>query len=82
MIIQNAENLEDFYYSIWDGNDIERTINIIDVHTFEKLVGIIKRRRDQTPLKLELSKNGFSIDIPAEMISAASDLLKLKLFDE
>lgn len=80
-IIQNLGKLQKFdYCSSAKYKALKRPYHTcinIDVGTFKKMVEIVKRRTEKTPLTLCLDKHGFTADLPRELIGAASNLLSL-----
>lgn len=76
--IQNAEKLQEMWYHPL-GSEQTMCSNF-DVGTFAKLVKIVDKRQERTKLNLVLDRNLFTVNIPADLASAARNL-KLENFE-
>lgn len=78
-LIRNAKNLRNFdCHSL--GYDYQpRMRTYISIELFQKLRNIVEQRLEKTPLTLQLNSDAFAADIPAELSSAASNLLALEI---
>lgn len=77
-LIENAENLEIFRYSEIFLFLFERLA--INVDTFEKLVHIVRSRRQPKSLTIDFSRSRCKVNVPKELTAEHSDSVKFKLF--
>lgn len=76
-LIENAENLEIFRYSESFLFLFERLA--INVDTFEKLVQIVRNRRQKTPLTIDFSRCRCKVNISDELAAEHKDLVSFKI---
>lgn len=80
-ILRNGDKLKQIY-CYWVGNDDDDDVKFMHVEYFVEMIRILEKRPERTHLKLMLvARDGFSTNIPKELMNAHKDILTLEMID-
>lgn len=81
-ILRNGDKLKQIYcYWVGDDDDDE-DVKFMHVEYFVEMIRILEKRPERTHLKLMLvARDGFSTNIPKELMDAHKDILTLEMID-